>query len=76
MSRVPTFGDHGPLISGVVRDHFPDAIKDRLRFYARLIGEQTDQAVRLWQQAGRRIETLRPRLQDARRLPDGRVSYY
>jgi len=29
------FGKHGPLVSGVYRDHFPKAVKDRLRFLAR-----------------------------------------
>jgi len=27
-----TYGDHGPLISGIVHDHFPASIKNRLRF--------------------------------------------
>jgi hypothetical protein len=27
-----TFGDHGPLVSGIVHDHFPQDVKDRLRF--------------------------------------------
>ena len=29
---IGTYGNHGPLISGVYRDHFPDDVKDRLRF--------------------------------------------
>ena len=29
------YGDNGPQISGVIRDHFPEKIKDRLRFLAR-----------------------------------------
>jgi hypothetical protein len=28
------YGEHGTLVSGVYRDHFPDAVKDRLRFLA------------------------------------------
>ena len=28
------YGDQGSLISGVYRDHFPDSVKDRLRFLA------------------------------------------
>ena len=28
------YGNHGSLISGVYRDHFPDDVKDRLRFLA------------------------------------------
>lgn len=31
------YGDHGPAISGCVRDHFPDAVKDRLRELARAV---------------------------------------
>jgi hypothetical protein len=27
-----TYGDYGPLVSGIVHDHFPTRIKDRLRF--------------------------------------------
>lgn len=71
-------GPHSPaLISGICADHFPNPVKDALRTYARLIGEHTDQAWRLWQRAGRRpYETLRPMLQDYRKLADGRVSYY
>lgn len=29
------YGDHGPLISGCVRDHFPEWVKDGLRALAR-----------------------------------------
>jgi len=32
------YGDHGSLISGVYRDHFPDDVKDRLRFLASTAG--------------------------------------
>jgi len=28
------YGDHGSLISGVIRDHFPDDVKDQLRYFA------------------------------------------
>lgn len=31
---VALFGDHGSLISGCYRDHFPPPVKDRLRFLA------------------------------------------
>lgn len=36
------FGDHGSLISGCVRDHFPEGIKDRLRHLARRITDCSD----------------------------------
>lgn len=64
------------VIAGIYSDHFPDEIKTQLRFYASLIGHQTDIAVECWKRAGRRIETLRPYLQQSRVLPDGRISYY
>jgi len=30
LHALERYGDHGPLISGCVRDHFPDEIKDKL----------------------------------------------
>ena len=38
------FGDHGSAISGVVRDHFPESVKDRLRDLARTITQESDLA--------------------------------
>lgn len=38
---VQLYGDHGPLVSGVYRDHFPREAKDRLRFLTR--GKQATQ---------------------------------
>jgi hypothetical protein len=38
------YGEHGPLISGVVRDHFPKRIKDRLRELAHEVTRQSDLA--------------------------------
>jgi hypothetical protein len=35
------YGDHGALISGCVRDHFPETIKDRLRALARLVTHES-----------------------------------
>ena len=29
------YGDHGPLISGCVRDHFPEEVKEHLRWLAK-----------------------------------------
>lgn len=31
------YGDHGSLISGCVRDHFPDPVKDCLRYMAQRV---------------------------------------
>lgn len=32
------YGDHGPLVSGCVRDHFPQCTRDYLRSLARNVG--------------------------------------
>lgn len=37
-------GDHGPLISGVIRDHFPDADKDALRGLCRAMNAKAEEA--------------------------------
>lgn len=36
------YGDHGPAISGCVRDHFPDPVKDQLRELARRVSLHSD----------------------------------
>lgn len=38
------YGDHGSLISGCVRDHFPDDEKNTLRLLAFLVTEYSDAA--------------------------------
>lgn len=38
------FGDHGPVVSGCVRDHFPDAVKNELRALAKHVGECSTRA--------------------------------
>lgn len=38
------FGDDGSLISGVVRDHFPKPVKDKLRDLARTVTRESDAA--------------------------------
>lgn len=54
------YGDHGPLISGIYRDHFPAEVKDELRTLARLQTFAEDASVAHWiGGAGRRIETWR-----------------
>ena len=30
-TALDTYGDHGAQISGIIRDHFPDSVKDTLR---------------------------------------------
>jgi hypothetical protein len=39
------YGDHGPQISGCMRTHFPEQIKDRLRRLARLVAIRNDRAM-------------------------------
>lgn len=36
------YGDHGPDISGCVRDHFPETVKNRLRDLARQVATSSD----------------------------------
>lgn len=66
----------GRDISGIYRNHFPQQAKNELRFYARNISEQTHSAVACWHKAGRRIDTLRPFMEQYRQLPNGKRSYY
>lgn len=37
-------GEHGAQVSGCVRDHFPEAVKDHLRNLARTVTENLDRA--------------------------------
>lgn len=49
------YGTQGPLIAGVLREHFPEPVKDELRRLARAETEERDVARAHWQAAGRRI---------------------
>ena len=51
------YGDHGPLISGVVRGHFPDQIKTALRLLAQATGEHFEHSREGWRAAGRKRAT-------------------
>lgn len=66
----------GAAIAGIYADHFPDKVKQQLRFYASLITWQTEHAVLFWRKAGRHASTLRPFLEESRQLANGRRSYY
>ena len=57
------YGRHGPLISGVVREHFPEALKRELRRLASAISEERDVAWAHWKAAGHRtgLATRNPR---------------
>jgi hypothetical protein len=38
------FGDHGPQISGCIRDHFPESVKETLRTLSRQVADASDAA--------------------------------
>ena len=75
---IATYGDRGPIpaISGIYAEHFPTETKDVLRSTAHAIGVNVTKAYVHWQATGRRARTLWPIAEQARQLPDGRVSYY
>ena len=52
------YGDHGPQISGCVRDHFPEDVKDHLRALAREVTAEGD-AARAARPKHVRTETMR-----------------
>lgn len=43
-AALETFGRHGPLVSGCVRSHFPEPVKQALRELARECGRRSDMA--------------------------------
>jgi hypothetical protein len=53
------YGDHGPLIAGCHRDHFPSIVKDSLRLRAREITSALDHASDCWRLSGKRMHTFR-----------------
>ena len=53
------YGDHGSLISGVIRDHFPPEVKTNLRRLARRYSHASEVSRAHWRAAGRRLETWR-----------------
>jgi hypothetical protein len=57
-AALAKYGDHGPQISGVVRDHFPTSIKEALRDLARSITAHSDAGWKL-RPKGVRISTMR-----------------
>ncbi len=48
------YGTQGPLIAGVLREHFPEPVKDELRRLAHAQSEERDVAWAHWRAAGRR----------------------
>lgn len=65
-----------PSSRELVRLDVCSAVKQRLLVRCALIEQSTDLALKCWQKAGRKISTLRPHLEAARQLSDGRVSFY
>lgn len=53
------YGSHGPLVSGVVREHFPPSVKDRLRKLAHADTRGRDFAFALVRATGRSNATAR-----------------
>jgi hypothetical protein len=51
------YGDHGQLISGVIRDHFPDTVKDTLRSLCRQISRESDRSLAHWYAARKAFHT-------------------
>ena len=49
-----TYGDYGPLVSGVVRSHFPEEVRDALRWLAHRATRERDRARTHWKAAGKR----------------------
>jgi hypothetical protein len=43
-NALAEFGDHGSLISGCVRDHFPADVKEHLRELAKDVTAESDKA--------------------------------
>lgn len=61
------YGDHGALISGVYRAHFPDAVKDELRVLARKATALRDAAAAEWRKTGRTQDSFRALLREVER---------
>jgi hypothetical protein len=53
-SAEQTYGDHGPLISGGLRDHWPAGEKDRIRFHWQARNRAADASMAHWKAAGKR----------------------
>lgn len=69
---LAAYGEHGALISGCVRDHFPESVKDELRRLARRVSEESD-AAWLARPARVRLSTMRKLSQEiAGRYGSGR----
>ena len=53
-SALKKYGSQGSLVSGAVRDHFPEGVKNRLRALAHGIGQLRAASVAHWEASGKR----------------------
>lgn len=53
------YGNHGSLIAGGLREHWPTSTKDRIRFHAHASDWAADVSMAHWQAGGRRSHTWR-----------------
>jgi hypothetical protein len=58
-SAFKNHGDHGAVISGSERAHFPEEVKHMLRVNAHAIGNAMDAALAAWKASGKRLPTFR-----------------
>jgi hypothetical protein len=58
------YGDHGSPISGVVRDHFPEFVKNELRSLSLRVARLLDESRVSWSKARKHLRTW-IRLKDA-----------
>lgn len=59
-TSLKKYGDHGAYISGVFRDHFPEAVKEKLRGYLR--------EASAWDTEGFRVRPPRTRFETLRAI--------
>lgn len=61
------YGDHGVLVAGIVRAHFPELIKAQLRFLSTAKTVTLDAALAHWLATGRRKVTFATQVEIQRR---------
>ena len=61
---LSVYGDHGSPISGVVRDHFPEFVKNELRSLSLSVARLLDESKVSWSKARKQLKTW-IRLKDA-----------
>jgi hypothetical protein len=56
-SAEATYGNHGPLISGIVRGHFPEETKTILRTLCRAFNRESERSLAHWYAARKTLNT-------------------